>query len=299
MAAQSLVPLSTHIHHPSPAYHRDFFMLRILIKIDNQPSVIKIVDATPVLHCPEVELSVQLVVLAQYVSTVLTEYRITLKGAYYDDNYPLYAIDLPPSISYEGIQSLLPVFSNVCCSITERYFSRVPCNIVISVKFELLLCSPAKDSFTASKVTLIQFGQESDEILSTFLRSKMFKFSELFGNNFNSSPTIIGLSSKAAAVSFASLLRALSEKASHKWFNIGALLGVSTEIIEKQYQNPKSCLTHTLKNVVDSNTELTWGEVVSTLSTVGLNNLAEELSQEHGEFYTCKMLVLMEPITCV
>ena len=275
-------------------------MLRILIKIDNQPSVIKIVDATPVLHCPEVELSVQLVVLAQYVSTVLTEYSITLKGAYYDDNYPLYAIDLPSSISYDGMQSLLPVFSNVCCSITERYFSRVPCNIVISVKFELLLCSPAKDSFTGSKVTLIQLGQESDKILSTFLRSKMFKFSELFGDNFNSSPTIIGLSSKAAAVSFASLLRALSEKASHKWFNIGALLGVSAEKlqkIEKQYQNPESCLTHTL---MDSNTELTWEEVVSTLSTVGLNNLAEELSKKHGEFlYTCKMLVLMEPITCI
>ena len=89
-------------------------MLRMPIKIDNQPSVIKMVGTTPVLHCPEVELSVQLVVLAQHVSTVLTEYRITLKGAYYDDNYPLYAIDLPPPISYERIQSLLPAFSSIC-----------------------------------------------------------------------------------------------------------------------------------------------------------------------------------------
>ncbi len=269
------------------------------IKVNNQPSVIKLVDGTdttPVLHCPEVELSVQLVVLAQHVSTVLAEYCITLKGAYYDDNYPLYAIDLPSSIFYEGMQSLLPVFSNVCYSITERFFSRVLCNIVLSVKFELLLCSPAKDSFTGSKVTLIQLGQESDQILSTFLRSKMFKFSELFADSSNSSPTIIGLSSKAAAVSFASLLRALSEKASHKWFNIGAFLGVSAEklqTIEKQYQNPESCLTHMLKNVVDCKTELTWGKVVSTLSTVGLSNLAEEVSKEHGKFYTAQNVLTL------
>ncbi len=284
MAAQPLVPLSTHIH-PSPAYHRDFFVLRMPIMIDNQPSVvIKMVDATPVLHCPVVELSVQLVILAQHVSTVLADYHIALKGAYYDDNYPLYAIDLPPSISYEGLQSLLPAFSNVCYSITERYFSRIPCNIVISVKFELFLCSPAKDSFTASKVTLIQLRQESDEILSTFLRSKMFKFSELLS------------SSKAAAVSFKSLLQALSGKVSHKWFNFGALLGVSVEklqTIEKQHQNPALCLTVTLKNVVDSNTELTWGEVVLTLSTVGLSNLAEEVSKEHGELYSMHLFNLL------
>ncbi len=240
----------------------------------------------------------QLVVLAQHVSTVLAEYRITLKGAYYDDNYPLYAIDLPPPISYEGMQSLLPAFSNVCYSIAERYFSRVPCKTAVTVHLQLFLCSPAKDSSTTSKVTSIQLGQESDEILLTFLDSKIFKFSELFVDNFNSSPTIIGSSSKAAAVSFVSLLRALSGKASHKWFNFGALLGVSAEklqTIEKQYQNPESCLTHTLKNVVDSNTELTWEEVVSTLSTVGLSNLAEEVSKEHGEFYTCSIM-LMEPI---
>ena len=275
MAAQSLVPLSTHIYHPSPAYHRDFFLLRMPIKVNNQPSIIKMIDGTPVLYCPEVELSVQLVVLAQHVSTVLADYHIALKGAYYDDNYPLYAIDLPPSISYEGMQSLLPAFSNVCCSITE-YFSRVPCKteVHVVVKFQLFLCSPAKDSFTTSKLTSIQLGQESDEILLTFLDSNMFKFSELLS------------SSKAAAVSFVSLLRALSGKTSHKWFNLGALLGVPAEklqTIEKQYQNPESCLTHTLKNVVDSNTELTWEEVVSTLSTIGLSILAEEVSKEHGE----------------
>ncbi len=163
MAAQPLIPLFTHIHHSSPVFHRDFFLLRIPIKINNLPSVIKMVDGTPVLHCPEVELSVQLVVLAQHVSTVLTEYSITLKGAYYDDNYPLYAIDLPSSISYEGIQSLLPAFSNVCYSITERYFSRVSCKTIVAVHLQLLLCSAAKDSFTASKVTSIQLGQESDE----------------------------------------------------------------------------------------------------------------------------------------
>ena len=270
MAAQSLVPYI----HPSPAYHRDFFLLQIPFKIDNQPSVIKIVDTTPVLHCPEVEISVQLVVLAQHVSTVLAEYSITLKGAYYDDNYPLYAIDLPPPISKEGLHSLLPAFSNVCYRITERYFSRVPCKTVVEVHFQLFLCSPAKDSFTTSKLTSIQLGQESDEILLTFLDSNMFKFSELLS------------SSKAAAVSFVSLLRALSGKTSHKWFNLGALLGVPAEklqTIEKQYQNPESCLTHTLKNVVDSNTELTWEEVVSTLSTIGLSILAEEVSKEHGE----------------
>ncbi|XP_064401543.1 uncharacterized protein LOC135347466 isoform X2 [Halichondria panicea] len=289
MAAQSLVPLSTHIYHPSPAYHRDFFLLRMPIKVNNQPSIIKMIDGTPVLYCPEVELSVQLVVLAQHVSTVLADYHIALKGAYYDDNYPLYAIDLPPPISYEGIQSLLPAFSNVCSSIAERYFSRVSCKTAVTVHMQLLLCSPAKDSSSTSKVTAIQLGEDlsdkSDEIFLTFLGSKIFKFSELFADSSNSSPTIIGLSSKAAAVSFASLLRALSEKASHKWFNIGAFLGVSAEklqTIEKQYQNPESCLTHMLKNVVDCKTELTWGKVVSTLSTVGLSNLAEEVSEEHG-----------------
>ncbi len=158
----------------------------------------------------------------------------------------------------------------------------------MAVHFQLLLCSAVKDSFTASKVTSIQLGQESDEILLTFLDSKMFKFSELFAARSNLSTTIIGSSSTAAAVSFESLLRALSEKASHKWFNLGALLGVSAEklqSIEKHFQNPDACLLHTLKNVVVSNTELTWEEVVSTLSTVGLSNLAEELSKEHGEFY--------------
>ncbi len=290
MAAQSLVPLSTHIYHPSPAYHRDFFLLRMPIKINNQPSVIKMVDGTPVLHCPEVELSVQLAVLAHHVSTVLTEYSITLKGAYYDDNYPLYAIDLPPSISYEGIQSLLPAFSNVCSSIAERCFSKVPSKIGVTVHMQLLLCSPAKDSSTTSKVTAIQLGEDlsdkSDEIFLTFFG--IFKFSELFGNDFNSSPTVIGSSSKAAAVPFESLLRALSGKADHKWFNIGALLGVSIEKlqrIEKKYHNPDACLLHTLRNVVDSNHELTWQEVVSTLSTIELSNLAEDLSKEYGEFY--------------
>ncbi len=286
MAAQSLVPL----YHPSPDYHRDFFLLRMPIKVNNQPSVIKMVDGTPVLHCTvRGGLSVQLVVLAQHVSTVLAEYRITLKGAYYDDNYPLYAIDLPPPISYERTQSLLRAFSNVCLSIGERYFSRVSCKT--GVHMQLFLCSPAKDSFTTSKVTSIQLGKESDELdkgfFTRFLDSKIFKFSELFADNFNSSSTIIGLSSTAAAVSIESLLRALSGKASHKWFNLGALLGVSAEKlqrIEKQYRNPDFCLTHTLKNVVDSNTKLTWEEVVSTLSTVGLSNLAEELSKEHGEF---------------
>ncbi len=300
MAAQSLDPLPPHIHHPSPAYHRDFFLLRMPIKFNNQPSVIKMVGTIPVLHCPEVELTVQLVVLAQHVSTVLTEHRITLKGAYYDDNYPLYAIDLPPPISCKGRRSLFHAFSNVCYSIAERYFSRVSCKTAVTVHLQLFLCSPAKDSSTTSRVTSIQLGKESDEsdeIFLTFLDSKIFKFSELFVDNFNSSPAIIGSSSKAAAVSFASLLRALSGKASHKWFNFGALLGISAEklqTIEKQYQNPESCLLHTLKHVVDSNTEFTWEEVVSTLSTVGLSNLAEELSKEHGEFYTCSIM-LMEP----
>ncbi len=153
------------------------------------------------------------------------------------------------------------------------------------VDFQPFLCSPTKDSFTNSKVTSIQLGLES-EILSTFLDSKMFKFSELFADSSKSSPAIVGSSSTAAAVSFESLLRALSGEASHKWFNLGALLGVSAEklqIIEKQCQNPDSCLLYTLKTVVDSNTELTWEEVISTLSTVGLSNLAEELSKEHGE----------------
>ncbi len=128
----------------------------------------------------------------------------------------------------------------------------------------------------------------------------MFKFSELFASRSSLSPTIIESSSKAAAVSFESLLRALSGKASHKWFNLGTLLGISAEklqIIEKQHQNAEPCLTHTLKNMVDSNPELTWEEVVSTLSTVGLSNLAEELSKEHGEFYTFKML--MHLIACI
>ncbi len=292
MAAQSLVPLSTHIYHPSPAYHRDFFLLRMPIKVNNQPSIIKMIDGTPVLYCPEVELSVQLVVLAQHVSTVLADYHIALKGAYYDDNYPLYAIDLPPSISYEGIQSLLPAFSNVCSSIAERYFSRVSCKTAVTVHMQLLLCSPAKDSSSTSKVTAIQLGEDlsdkSDEIFLTFLGSKIFKFSELFGNDFNLSPTVIGSSSKAVAVSFESLLGALSGKADHKWLNLGAFLGVSIEKlqrIEKQYHNPDVCLLYTLKNVVDSNTELTWEKVVSTLSTIGLSNLAEDLSKEHGEFY--------------
>ncbi len=275
MAAQSLVPL----YHPSPAYHRDFFLLRMPITVNNQPSVIKMVDGTPALHFTVLGgLSVQLVELAQHVSTVLAKYRIMLKGAYYDDNYPLYAIDPPPPISYEGTQSLLPAFSNVCLTIAERYFSRVSCKT--GVHMQLFLCSPAKDSLTTSKVTSIQLGKESDvldEGFLTFLDSKIFKFSELFA----------GSSSTAVAVSIESLLQALSGKASHKWFNIGALLGVSAERlqrIEKQYRNPDFCLTHTLKNVVDSNTELTWEKVVSTLSTVGLSNLAEELSKEHGEF---------------
>ncbi len=293
--AQPLVPLSTHIHHPSPVYHRDFFLLRMPIKIDNQPSVIKMVGTIPVLHCPKVELSVQLVVLAQHVSTVLAEYCITLKGAYYDDNYPLYAIDLPPPISYKGIQSLLPALSTLCASIVERYFSRVSCKTSVTVHLQPFLCSPAKDSSTKSKVTSIPLGDELDEIRLTFLDSKIFKFSELFTDNFNSSPAIIGSSSKPAAVSFDSLLRALSEKVSHKWLNLGALLGVSIEKlqrIEKQYHNPDACLLHTLKNVVDSNHELTWEKVVSTLSTIGLSNLAEELSREHGEFYTCSIMFM-------
>ncbi len=59
----------------------------------------------------------QLAVLAQHVSTVLTEYpeyRITLKGAYYDDNYPLYAIDLPlqsPMKEYNLSRMLSKVFA--------------------------------------------------------------------------------------------------------------------------------------------------------------------------------------------
>ena len=189
MAANSSKQLSSACIHPSSAYHRDFFLLRLPTFINGQPTEIRGPDTHPLLYSSELDSSIDLPAVTKEVSLILGSNDVSFIRSFYDKGFLLFEIEFPPPVTCECIDSFLTKASSLCPEvggIFEAHFRSATSEAApfqVEVIVELYLCSPSKDGKTPSYVTAINARGNQGQHIGVYLESQMFKFSEMFESN--------------------------------------------------------------------------------------------------------------------
>ena len=161
MAANSPKQLSSACIHPSSAYYRDFFLLRLPTFVNGQPTEIRGPDSHPLLCSSSLDCSVSLSSVAKEVSLVLAEHEVGLTHTFYDKHFPLLAIDFSPQMILDNVSKFLSERKSLSLQLSSAIESLFKASnpdsfAQVKVQFELYLCSPSKEEdakTTLSSVT--------------------------------------------------------------------------------------------------------------------------------------------------
>ena len=183
MATNSSKQLSSACIHPSSAYHRDFFLLRLPTFVNGQPTEIRGPDTHPLLYSSSLDCSVSLSSVAKEASLVLAEHEVGLTHTFYDKHFPLLAIDFSPQLILDNVSKFLSERKSLSLQLSsaiEALFkaSNPESFTQVKVQLELYLCSPSKEEdaeTTLSSVTSSNVRFYIDKLE----RSRLFEFPTL------------------------------------------------------------------------------------------------------------------------
>ena len=183
MATGNLSELFGPCVHPSSGHYKDFFILRLPTLINGQSTEIRGPDSCPVLYISEFDCLIKLSKIAKELYLVLGKYEISLTRAFYDEKYPVFAIDFPVPLTCQHVNLLQSKASNLSHEVSVIIKAHIDSDIQVEVRPEFFLCSPSKDGKAAPRFTVI--NNESDglqdhrNVVDLYSKSKLFDFSEV------------------------------------------------------------------------------------------------------------------------
>ena len=180
MAANSSKQLSSACIHPSSAYHRDFFLLRLPTFINGQPTEIRGPDTHPLLYSSSLDCSVSLSSVAKGASLVLAEHEVGLTHTFYDKHFPLLAIDFSPQMISDNVSKFLSerkrLSLQLSSAIEPLFKASNPDSFAqVKVQFELYLCSPSKEEDAETTLSSVT-SSNARFYIDKLERSRLFEF---------------------------------------------------------------------------------------------------------------------------
>ena len=180
MDANSSKQLSSACIHPSSAYHRDFFLLRLPTFVNGQPTEIRGPDTHPLLYSSSLDCSVSLSSVAKEVSLVLAEHEVGLTHTFYDKHFPLLAIDFSPQLILDNVSKFLSERKSLSLQLSSAieclFKASNPDSFAqVKVQFELYLCSPSKEEDAETTLSSVT-SSNARFYIDKLERSRVFEF---------------------------------------------------------------------------------------------------------------------------
>ena len=175
--------------HPNSAHYKDFFILRLQTFINGHSTKILVQDRCPVLYISEFDCSIELSKIAKELHLVLGQHDISLTRAFYDENFPVFAIDFPSPLTSQHVTLLQSKASNLSHKVSVIIRACIRhVDIQVEVRLELFLCSPSNDGQAAPRFTIINSDEVQDHqnVIDLYSKSKMFDFSTVLFNSSSS-----------------------------------------------------------------------------------------------------------------
>ena len=180
MATNSSKQLSSTCIHPSSAYHRDFFLLRLPTFVNGQPTEIRGPDTHPLLYSSSLDCSVSLSSVAKEASLVLAEHEVGLTHTFYDEHFPLLAIVFSPQMILNNVSKILSERKSISLQLSSAFESLFKVSnpdlfAQVKVQFELYLCSPSKEGNAETMLSSVT-SSNARFYVDKLERSRLFEF---------------------------------------------------------------------------------------------------------------------------